>query len=75
MSMKWARLATSDVATTSLPSGLTPMPSGSGPTLHFAGDPAAREVEEGDRAMVLVGDVERAPSGLMREPLGVGAGS
>ena len=72
--MKCAMLVVSEVLTIILPSGLTPMPSGSTPTGISATHVLALDVDDGDQIVVLVGDVERLAVGREHEQLGVGAG-
>ena len=58
VSMKWAMLVVSDVATTVLPSGLTPMPSGSTPTGDLGDRGLGAKIDYRDQIVVLVCDVE-----------------
>ena len=74
VSMKWAMLVVSDVLTSTLPSGLMPMPSGSTPTGMSPRTLPLLDVDDGDEVVVLVGDVQRIAGGMQDEQLGVGAG-
>ena len=72
--MKCTMFVVSDVFTSTLPSGLMPMPSGSTPDRNFGQHLVGLDIDDGDEIVVLIGDVERIAGWMQNEQLRIGAG-